>query len=801
MKHMRGITVVLLLFVITATAFGQQSPESGDKTLSPYFLVKSDDPGAVEQFPLKSTAATVGIAGVVADVRVTQLYENKGQQTIEALYVFPASARASVYGMKMTIGERTIVAKIRERKQAREDYEQARQEGRSASLLEQQRPNVFQMNVANILPGDLIKVELSYTELLVPESGTYEFVYPTVVGPRYSDLSRSGAPGSEKWVENPYLQEGEAPTYTFDISAAISGSMKIRKISCNTHKTDISYDSPSLARVKLDPSEKFGGNKDFILRYRLSGGQVDSGLLLYEGENENFFLLMLQPPKEVEEAQIPPREYVFIVDVSGSMNGFPLEVSKTLLRNLIGNLRADDKFNVLLFAGGSRFLSEQSLAATPRNIKQAIQVLDYQRGGGGTQLLPALERALAMRGTEGYSRSMVIVTDGYVRVEKEAFDLIRGKLGEANVFSFGIGSSVNRYLIEGLARVGMGEPFVITKQADAPARAEKFREYIQSPVLTRAKADFEGFEVYDVEPPGIPDVLAERPVVVFGKWKGSPKGKIRLSGLSGDRKYEKTLNVADFRPLEANAALPYLWARHKIALLSDYGKISGSGGVKKEITQLGLKYSLLTAHTSFVAIDSLIRTDGSNTSTVSQPLPLPEGVSDAAIGGAKQMMTRGITTKRPKLRSVEMSLPAAKLSEPEKDGMREEKTISLADKEDRKDETFSGGSVEILPAKKVVVSGALSEKEVRQMIQQAMKELERCYNSALEKTPRIKGKAVLKISVDATGQVSNAEFVSEDLASEDLKACITALARQWQFPIPPDGKAVSVEYSLAFNLK
>ncbi len=172
--------------LLIATAVSAQQAEFADKTLSPYFFVKSDDP-AVDQLPLQSTSAIVNISGVIADVEVTQGYKNEGERPLEAIYIFPASTRAAIYGMKMIIGERTINAIVRTRDKARHEYELAKQQGKSASLLEQQRPNVFQINVANIMPGDVVRVELSYTELLVPADRVYEFVYPTVVGPRYSN--------------------------------------------------------------------------------------------------------------------------------------------------------------------------------------------------------------------------------------------------------------------------------------------------------------------------------------------------------------------------------------------------------------------------------------------------------------------------------------------------------------------------------------------------------------------------------------------------------------------------------------
>jgi len=621
--------------MIAATMqFSPDQKSDPDKTLSPYFFVKSDNPN-LDQLPLKATSADVTIAGVIANVSVVQEYANEGKNPIEAIYVFPASTRAAVYSMKMTIGERTIVAKISEREQARKDYEEAKQQGKSASLLEQDRPNVFQMNVANIMPGDRIKVELNYTELLIPEDGVYEFVYPTVVGPRYSNQPAVTAPPREQWINNPYTHEGEKPLYDFNLKCTLNAGLPVSDVICPSHKTDIKFDSPQDAIIRLLPEEKQGGNRDFILRYRLAGDKIQSGIILYPGKDENFFLAMIQPPKQVKLSVIPPREYVFIVDVSGSMHGFPLDVSKKLLRDLIGNLRPTDRFNVLLFSGASNLFSETSVTANEENIKKAISFIDRQQGGGGTELLPALKRALSLTGTEGYARSFIIATDGYVDVEKQAFDLIRNNMNKANFFAFGIGSSVNRHIIEGMAHAGMGMPFVITNQSEAEATAQKFRKYIQNPVLTHIAVSYDKFDAYDVEPLSIPDVFSERPVLIFGKYRGTPSGSIILKGMNGEGKYETSLPVSTLKASEDNVALRYLWARERIRTLSDYASTGygGSDEYKPEIIKLGLKYTLLTSYTSFLAIDTDIRNKEGNSTTVNQPLPLPEGVSDMSVNG------------------------------------------------------------------------------------------------------------------------------------------------------------------------
>jgi Ca-activated chloride channel homolog len=641
-KMLNKVLGCVIIIIANLNCYAQDI-DSEDRTLSPYFFIQSDHP-ATDLLPLKSTSAEVNIAGVIADVKVTQVYKNSGLSVLEAIYVFPASTRAAVNGMKMTIGDRTIIAKIEKKELARAQYENAKHSGVSASLLEQQRPNVFQMNVANILPGDEILVELSYSELLLPDAGVYSFVYPTVVGPRYSNLTESIVSNNDGWVSNPYTREGEPPFYTFDLHVSLNAGLPISDVNCNSHDVNISFTGKEQATISLKDADKFAGNKDFILNYKLKGNQIQSGLLLYEGKDENFFLAMIQPPKIIKPEMMPPREYVFIVDVSGSMMGFPLDVSKTLLQNLIGNLKSNDKFNVILFAGGSELMSEVSMNASSANIQKAIEFINNQHGGGGTELLPALKRALALTGTENYSRTFIISTDGYVTIEKEAFDLIRNNLGNANFFTFGIGTAVNRYLIEGMAHAGKGLPFIATSNSEAVKMAEKFQLYVGNPVLTNIQLFFHGFDVYDVEPMEIPDIFSERPVLVFGKYLGKPTGNIELVGENGGLGINQRLDLANYQPDSKNCGIRTLWAREKIKILDDYASIGQGDLYQNEVTILGLRYNLLTNYTSFIAIDSEIRNNGGELVTIHQALPLPEGVSNNAIGTAAQM--GGVTLQK-----------------------------------------------------------------------------------------------------------------------------------------------------------
>jgi Ca-activated chloride channel family protein len=796
-----GCLMVLALKPITFN----NRPEGGgqDKTLSPYFVVLGDNP-ETDALPLKSTQAEVKIAGKVADVTVTQVYKNQGKKTLEAIYVFPGSTRAAVHALRMTLGNRIIEAEVMERQKARQTYEDAKKAGQTTSLLEQQRPNVFQMNVANILPGDEIKVELKYLELLQAEDKVYEFVYPTVVGPRYSNMPKEGAPDTEKWVENPFLHEGQAPPYTFGITVEVRGGLPLAKLSSPSHEVNIKYTNPQVAQVTLK-DDKTGGNRDFVLRYALAGDKVDTGLLLYPGKDENFFLMVMEPPDRVKKEAVVPREYIFIVDVSGSMHAYPLETSKALMKDIIKGLRPQDAINVLLFESSSAVLSESgSLPATEDNKKRALDFIQAQPGGGGTEILPAFKRALALPRTKGSSRVVVVATDGYVNVEAELFDLIRQNLGDANLFPFGIGTSVNRFLIEGMARAGKGEPFVILNPGEAPKQAARFHRYIERPVLTGIKVAHPGFDAYDVEPLALPDLFALRPLAILGKYRGAPQGAVVVTGKTATGEFRQEIKVEAGQASPENEALKFLWARERIQRLSDYQHFSRGEdeGKIKEITALGLKYNLMTAYTSFVAVDKLKRGDGT-VETVKQPLPLPEGVSDLAVGGGGSyraglkarrnpgyLMNYGLTASLSR-ENVAALAPGQPVPSPSTGPAVVPPTSGTEEKPATP--VIPGLTVKVLQVK-----GGLTAAAVQQALDAALSRFEKCCQEAQAKGLKLPATVDFQVTISPEGKVTTVGQVGKILPAASLVKCLMAAVKETVFPKAASGQVVvTVQFMLA----
>lgn len=703
LKILHSSLSLLLIMVLLLTAYSPEVHAAEDKEeggeeeelLAPYFIIQSEDV-PVDMFPLKSTEVTANINGIIAEIYVVQTYANEGEEPINARYVFPTSSGVTMHGMRMEIGDNVVTAQIREKEEAKKVYEEAKSEGKSASLLEQKRPNVFTMDVANIMPGDIARIELHYTELISPTDGVYEFVFPTVVGPRYAEVPQApaqeelssprdgaktlGTPDSgkkteesekmtnddegnsgstessdenssgsgedssdstpaeseETWLSSPYLPEGELPPGEYHITVNLSTGVPIAGVSCKSHEIRVDREEDSRVRITLADPKDYAGNRDFILKYRLTGEEISSGLVLTGTGEEKYFMLTVQPPERFVPEEIPSREYLFVLDVSGSMHGFPLDTAKTLIRNLTANLRETDKFNLVLFADDTVRLSPESLQATKKNIKYAMDLIDKEGGGGGTSILPALEEALSIPFDPETARSVVVITDGYISNENEIFDLINQNMDTASFFSFGIGSSVNDYLIKGIAGAGLGESFVVTDSEDAAESAERFCRYIESPLLTGITVSYDGFRVYDVAT-STPSILyAQKPIVLFGKWSGEPAGTITVKGKMGEQDYLQEISVSDAAVDSENEAIRYLWARTRLDQIAGYGSLRNDESTKEEITRLGLDYNMTTPYTSFVAVIDVVRNRDGEGRNVNQASPLPLGVSNLAIGGGYQ---------------------------------------------------------------------------------------------------------------------------------------------------------------------
>lgn len=587
---------------------------------SPHFEIHGAH--QLDSFPLKSSHSKVTITGPIAQVELTQTYTNHGDKSIDATYFFPASTKAAVHGMTMTIGDRTIIAEIQEKEKARKTFENAKKQNKSASLLTQSKPNIFSMEVARILPGDVLSLTLNYSEILVPNSNLYELVIPTAIGPRY----REGK-ARETTITNPFLGEKSSKTIPtrFSVDLDLSSPLAIQSLACPSHEqAKITYRSKTQAALNLPATRP---DRDFILRYQLANQKIQSGLLTHKGDDENTFLLQVEPPTNITPQDIPERDFIFVIDVSGSMKGFPLNLANELFRDLATTLRPEDRFNMLLFAGANELLSPQSLPANSANISKAINFLKNARGNGGTRLLNALDQALALPHNHDRSRSLVLISDGYISAEDAVFDLIKEKSTGTNIFPLGVGSSVNRHLIEGLSHFAGRDHYIVTHSTETDQAKDRFRKAISTPVLTNIQITGEGLTLSELLPARQPDLFAGQPLSLVGKWTGHT-GTITMTGTTGGG--EKISQSFTLNPEQKTPSLPTLWARTRVREISDFSTLVKRPQETAEVTKLGLKYQLLTPFTSFVATTPEAREDTTKTTLIKQALPLPKGVSNSA---------------------------------------------------------------------------------------------------------------------------------------------------------------------------
>ncbi|MBS1794461.1 MAG: VWA domain-containing protein [Acidobacteria bacterium] len=577
--------------------------------------------------PLKHTDVKAEISGFLSRVRVTQEFENSYAEKIEAVYVFPLPNNAAVDDMTMRIGDRVVRGQIKKREEAREIYETAKNNGQVASLLDQERTNIFTQSVANILPGEKVVIEISYVETLKYEAGSYEFVFPMTVGPRYTPNSVSVTEAQR--ISPPVARERAG--HDISVEVALDAGVPLEKVESKSHRIDAQMLSANSYRVKLR-DENTIPNKDFILRYDVSGKKIEDAVLTHRGPKGGYFTLILQPPDNPRVEDVTPKEIVFVVDTSGSMEGFPLDKAKESMKMAIDGLNPQDTFNLITFAGDTAILFDKPVSATPANVAKAQEFLAGRRGGGGTEMMTAIKAALEPSDAQDHVRVVCFMTDGYVGNEAEILGEIQ-KHPNARIFSFGIGSSVNRMLLDKMAEEGRGEVEYVALNDDGSAAAKRFYERVRSPLLTDISLDFGNLQVADVYPKRINDLFSAKPVVVHGRFTKPGSGTIKLIGKSFGRETVREIPV-EFPDTEAaHDVLATLWARTRIDDLTaqDYG--NSKPEIREQITSLGLEYRLMTQFTSFVAVEERIVTDGGQPRRIEVPVELPEGVSRKGIFG------------------------------------------------------------------------------------------------------------------------------------------------------------------------
>jgi len=611
--------------------------------------------------PLKHTDVKAEISGFISRVVVTQQFENPFKEKIEAVYTFPLPQNAAVDDMTMIVGDRTVRGKILPREEAQKVYEAAKEGGQVASLLDQERPNIFTQSVANILPREQVKITISYVETLSYVNGAYEFVFPMVVGPRYiPGAAKPESQGNGRAPDTTQVPDASRITPKFtpaglrsghDVSleVALDAGMIIDNIDSKTHPTDIQRPDAHSARLRLKNEETIP-NKDFILRYDVAGQAIQDALLTHRSDKGGFFTLMLQPPERVTSQDVTPKELVFVLDTSGSMSGFPIEKAKETMKLALDSLYPSDTFNLITFAGDTRILFPEPVPATPANLGKAQAFLSATGGYGGTEMMKAIKAALEPSDDQSHVRIVCFMTDGYVGNDMEIISEVQ-KHPNARVFSFGIGSAVNRFLLDKMAEAGRGEVEYVGLKDDGSAAARRFHERIRNPLLTDIAIEWNNLPVADVYPQRIPDLFSAKPLVIKGRYTAAGRGSIRLKGKMAGVDFVRDIPVEFPETMASHDVLAPLWARARIDDLMNQDFNGAQSGtmrpdLMKTITQLGIEYRLMTQFTSFVAVEERVVTDRGKPRRIDVPVEVPKGVQRAMVDAepGRQYLGFALTT-------------------------------------------------------------------------------------------------------------------------------------------------------------
>jgi Ca-activated chloride channel family protein len=646
------LTLGLIAMVTLITFLIASEPAHAQNEVTPGSLTVVDTSGKPKTVcPLKHTDVKAEISGFISRVVVTQEFENPFKEKIEAVYTFPLPQNAAVDDMTMMVGNRTVRGKILPREEAQAVYDAAKSSGQVASLLDQERPNIFTQSVANILPGEQVKITISYVETLKYENGAYEFVFPMVVGPRYipgnSNAQRTGTdqvPDASR-ITPPLTPRGMRGGHDVSLDVRLDAGLLIDTIESKTHLVSIDRPDVRSAHVRLTNSETIP-NKDFVLRYDVAGKAVQDALLTHRSEKGGFFTMILQPPERVTAADVTPKELVFVLDTSGSMGGFPIEKAKESMKLALDNLYPSDTFNLITFAGDTNILFPSPVPATKQNLNKAQAFLASRSGSGGTEMMTAIKAALDSSDNQKHVRIVCFMTDGYVGNDMEIISEVQ-KHPNARVFAFGIGNSVNRFLLDKMAEAGRGEVEYVSLSDDGSAAARRFHERVRNPLLTDISIDWNGLPVADVYPKRIPDLFGAKPVIVTGRFTAPGQATVRLRGKMAGSDFVRDVPVQLPETMAANEVLSSLWARQRIddLMAQDYGGAQGNemkADLKQTITQMGIEYRLMTQFTSFVAVEEMVVTDGGQPRRIDVPIEVPEGVDrDAVDSSSLRVSARG----------------------------------------------------------------------------------------------------------------------------------------------------------------
>ena len=668
------IKSILLIFSLFLSLYLQAANLSQKEKSG---AIEAEYQGKKFSFPLLKSQYTVDIQGDLATITLEQTFTNPSKVALNATYLFPLNKDAAVYMMQMKVGDEVINAKIKRIEEAKQIFETAKSEGKAASMLEQHRPNMFTQNLANLMPDLPIKVILKYTQAVERKDRQYELVLPLLVGPRFQP--KTAIPVIKQEV-NSQTQFGQWELQTLpktpktmgvdipkllskervSIQVRLNAAFPIQSINSHTHQLSKKKQQDGSILVQLKNGSVID-NRDFVLRYQLASNQVQAGLLTHSSENgnDNYFSLLIEPPKVSTEMNTLSREMVFVLDTSGSMSGYPLDASKAFMKHALKTLRPNDYFRIIDFGDSPKEFNQVPLQATKANLQNGLSHVNQLEARGGTYIVKAIKQAFNVKPEDEHLRIVIFLTDGYIGNEAEVLSKINRIRGQARIYSLGVGSSVNRYLLDEMSIAGRGFARYIDPTKNIEDTAIQFANYLSTPVLSHINIDWGTLKAHQLTPQNLPDLFIGDSLRILGKFEQKGEHTIKISGLINGRKASKYVKInTALADNKHSQSIPLIWARSHIKDNMRKFNISSRQlakldenpeQLKQNIIKLGLDHSLMTRWTSFVAVSEKVVNERKTAKDAQVPLPMPAGISKQAYAKTSQNYFAGSSAPEPSI--------------------------------------------------------------------------------------------------------------------------------------------------------
>ena len=746
MFRLHIILLIMCLYSIPTRISAQDIP-------FPRFIVNSDASDIDSLLP-DSTHIEAHVSGIITEVIIKQFFVYQGSSTLEASLLMPMHPSIMIHGGMVKVGNQSYKAEMKDKEKVREIYDQAKKK-LDPFFLSWNEPNAFQMHVSGIQPGMRVSYEIRYTQIMKPNSGTYQLILPKPLRPYYLKVLDFVPLYRDTFSDTSFSEMKEFPvgSFTSTVIVAKGGSM------ANCTAKGFALQENESAFIGTFSSKSPHSPQELSVEYQFADQEPAANVMMYEDNNDKFFLLTLHPPvnKQLRDSN-HSHEYVILCDSSALETG----AASTFWNSFSKGLYPGDKVNIQHFGNENIQLSDTSQFCTKDMVSRAHVFFNRVQETEGLEpiaLIDRLTNILSQPQSGSMSaRTIIILSNGFVDAGPDIFEQVKMQLTDANIFAIATGNESNERFFDAISRLTMSEPMALKGNLESmEQQSNNIVRMLQNPALTKLKVGFDGFNAIELEPASYPDLYSERPVMIFGKFKGKAKGRIVITGMMGDKSFAKTLEISSIKQTVSNTALPYLWAKQRIALLIDYNVYERTSQRVNEITKLGKRYGVQTPYTAFGVLGNELGKKKVIPAIMYQPLNL-------AIGGTLVTSSSGMQLARTNEVEVEAACNYQDAGAHDEEGL------------------ISVGSV---MTEKVIDNTILDV--YKNTVEQQLSSMLACYAEALPKFFHLQGTIQILVIYDEDGNITEISMADSELNIPEIDNCILKAAQSINYPKTMEG--------------